>query len=141
MTPVRLDLSPFGYRGDAFVLDIPLLKPGPGGKQVPISVAEAETYRDTYTLIRMYVRVEGDPEPVFKASKADGELFINPNFQLPDGTSQPMLSIRIGEEKTQKTIEGGEYDIEFDYPGSLGPYTALRGGFALPEDVSYDDLA
>jgi len=133
-----LDLTPWGYRGDAFVLDIPLQSPGPGGEQEPISVAEAETFRDTYTLIRMMVRVDGVPEPILQASHADGELFIDPAHVLEDGSSCPVLSIRIPSSKTGTFVEDGVYDIELDYPGSLGPYTLLRGAFALPEDVSYD---
>lgn len=141
MTPVRLDLSPWGYRGDAFVVDIPLQKTGAGGLSVPITALEAATLQATYPHIRMYVRVDGQADPVIKATAEDGELFIDPDHLLPDGTAQPVLSIRISSGKTQRTVEDGEYDIEFDYTGSLGPYTALRGSFALPEDVSYDPPA
>lgn len=127
MAPIKLNLS--GVRGDAFLLDIPLQKPGATeGTRAPLTVAEATTLRDLYSSIRMQVRVDG--VVVLDASKAAGELLID-----PASTAGPVLSLRIPATKTQLELSG-VYDMEFDFAGSAGPLTWIGGKFELKSDVT-----
>jgi len=129
-----------GYQSDALVLDIPLQKMNAAGTRVPLTVGEASSIRDTYTTIRMQVRQDRASPVLVSASKADSELYIDPDFTLPDGTHQPVFSLRIPGSKLANLVDA-KYDIEFDFPDSLGPYTALAGSFELVEEISHDDVS
>jgi len=135
VTPAQFNIK--GYQADAFVLDIPLQKTNAAGTRVPLTVGEATSIRDTYTIIRMQVRQSRDEPVLISASKDDGELYIDPDFMLPDGTHQPVFSLRLPGSKLADLVDA-KYDIEFDFPGSLGPYTALAGSFELGEEITHD---
>lgn len=135
MIPAQYNIK--AYQADAFVLDIPLQKTNAAGARVPLTVGEATSIRDTYTVIRMQVRQDRDSPILVSASKADSELYIDPDFTLPDGTHQPVFSLRIPGEKLVNLVDA-KYDIEFDFPDSLGPYTALAGSFELVEEITHD---
>jgi hypothetical protein len=132
VTPSRLDLA--GVRGDALLIAVSLIIPGPPPR--PLTTAEAEAIRATWPVMEMQVRLKaGDlGEPLLSLTSAAGQLSIVPAYPQPDGGTAPVLLIQAADDLTQLAMRG-VYDIQFSGPGT-GPYTWLAGVFKLRPDVT-----
>jgi len=131
--PYRLALS--GVRGDALLIAVPLVYPGP--PQRPLTAAEAQTIQTAWPTITMQVRMtpEAIGAPLLNLTALAGQLSIQTAYMQADGTLAPVLLITADPSLTQTVITGAVYDVEFSGPGN-GPFTWLSGNFSLTQDVS-----
>ena len=131
--PFKLALS--GVRGDALLIAVPIIYPGPPVR--PATLAEAQAIQTAWPVIAMQVRQTADAVglPLLSLTALAGQLSIQPAYTMPSGTLAPVLLISADSSLTQTVIDGAVYDIEFSGPGS-GPYTWITGGFKLVQDVN-----
>ena len=129
----KLSLS--GIRGDALLIAVPLVYPGP--PQRPLTAPEAQAIKDAWPTITMQVRQTADALglPLLSLTALAGQISVQTAYAQADGTLAPVLLITADPSLTQTVIEGAVYDIEFSGAGT-GPYTWIAGGFKLTQDVN-----